>query len=89
MHEKGAPVLYGPRISLIMLSSPSTSVTTSSLVSPVLMAVSVLLFGDVGSFGIDMCEADGIAFCFEKASIGFVCEVDVVFGMGDRDLDLT
>ena len=81
MHEKGAPVLYGPRISLILLSSPSTSVTTPSLVSPVLMAV-VFLFEDVGSFGIDMCEADGIAFCFEKASIGFVCEIGVVFGMG-------
>ena len=70
MHEKGAPVLYGPRISLIMLSSPSTSVTTSSLVSPVLMAVSVLLFGDVVSFGIGICEADGIAFCFEKQALG-------------------
>ena len=32
---------------------------------------------------------DGIAFCIEKASIAFVCEVDVVFGIGDRDLDLT
>ena len=82
MHEKGAPVLCGPRISLIMLSSPSTSVTTSSLVFPILLAVSVLLFGDVGSFGFDMREAGGIAFCFEKASIEFVCEVDVVFGVG-------
>ena len=86
MHEKGTPVLYGPRITLIVLSPPSTSRSTSSLVSPVLMAVSVLvtalLFEDVGSFslaGIDMCEADGTAFCFEKAVIGF----------GDRDLDLT
>ena len=68
------------------------------------MAVSVLvtalLLEDVGSFllaGIDMCEADGIAFCFEKASIGlrvpcfaecFACDVGVVFGIGDRDLDL-
>ena len=81
--------MCGPRFFLIMLSSPSTSVTTSSLVSLVFMAVPVLLLGDVGSFGFDTCEADGIAFCFEKASIGFVCEVDAVFGIGDRDLDLT
>ena len=78
-------MLYGPRISLIMLPSPCTSVTISSFAFPVLLTVSI----DVGSFGIDICEADGIAFCFEKASIELVCEVDVVFGMGDRDLDLT
>ena len=59
--------MYGPRISLIMLPSPCTSVTTSSF----------------------PCEVDGIAFCFEKESIVFVSEVDVVFGIGDRDLDLT
>ena len=82
MHEKGAPVLYGPRISLIMLSSPSTSVATSSLVSPVFMPVSMFLFGDVGSFGIDMFEVDGIALCFGKASIGSAFEIDDVFGMG-------
>ena len=47
------------------------------------MAVPVFLFEDVGSF------ADGIALCFEKAIIGSVCKVDVVIGVGDRDLDLT
>ena len=64
------------------------------------MFVTVLLFEDVGSLSstvIDMCEADGIALCFENASIGlrvpcfaecFACEVGVVFGTGDRDLDL-
>ena len=77
--------MYGPRISLIMLPSPCTSVTTSSFTFPVLLTVSI----DVGSFGIDICEADGIALCFEKAIIGSVCKVDVVIGVGDRDLDLT
>ena len=66
-----------------MFSSPSTSVTTSPPVLPALMAVPVFLFEDVGSF------ADGIALCFEKAIIGSVCNVDVVIGVGDRDLDLT
>ena len=66
-----------------MFSLPSTSVTTSPPVLPALMAVPVFLFEDVGSF------ADGIALCFEKAIIGSVCKVDVVIGVGDRDLDLT
>ena len=47
------------------------------------MSVPVSLFEDVDSF------ADDIALCFEKAIIGSVCKVDVVIGVGDRDLDLT
>ena len=73
MHEKGAPVLYGPRISFIMLSLPSTSVATSStffVFVPALIVLSV--------------EVGGVAFCFEKASMS-----DFESGMGDRDLDLT
>ena len=76
-------MLYGPCISFIMSLSPSTSVTTSPPVFPVFVAFPVSLIEDVGSF------ADGIALCFEKASIGFVFTVDVVIGVGDRDLDLT
>ena len=66
-----------------MSLSPSTSVTTSPPVLPAFVALPVFLFEDVGPF------ADGIALCFEKASIGFVFTVDVVIGVGDRDLDLT
>ena len=65
-----------------MFPSPSTSVTISPPVLPALVSVPVSLFEDVGSF------ADDIALCFEKAIIGFVCNVDVVIGVGDRDLDL-
>ena len=39
------------------------------------MVSPVFVFEDVGSF--------------EKASVGFVCKVDAVVGVGDRDLDLT
>ncbi len=70
--------MYGPRISLIMLSSPITSVATSSFVSPVFVPALMFLSVEVG----------GIALCFEKASMSDF-EIDDVFGMGDRDLDLT
>ncbi len=64
------------------------------------MFVTVLSAEDVGSLSsavVAICEADGIALCFENASIGlivpcfadcFACEGGVVFGIGDRDLDL-
>ena len=83
MHENGIPLLYGPCVSFIVSLSPSTSVTTAIPVLPALVVSPVFVFEDVGSF------ADGIALCFEKASVGFVCKVDAVVGVGDRDLDLT
>ena len=86
-----------------MLSPPSPA-ATSSPVSSVLMAISmfvtVLSAMDVDSLSsavIAMCDADGFALCFENAIIGlripcfaecFACEIGVVFGTGDRDLDL-
>ena len=60
--RRGVPVLYSSRISLIMLSLPSTSVATSSFV-----------FLDIVSV-----EVGGIAFCLEKASMSDLEIDDVI-----------